>query len=327
MSGKLFSWLLTIFLAITITPASAQQPRKIPRVGFLAQVSSSAILARIDAFRQSLGELGYVEGQNINFEWRDAAGDENRLNGLAAELVSLNVDVIVTAGPTATSAAKKATSRIPIVMGFDNDPVGSGFVASLARPGGNITGLSGLSPEMSGKRLELLREIAPKIVRVAVLGASTEPGNNQILKSTDQIAKAFGMQIQYFDVRQSKDVETALREANKGRAEAMVVLISPVVNFKRVEIVEFAAKNRLLGIYPLSEFVDSGGLASYAPRFTELFRRAANYVNKILKGANPAELPVEQPTIFELVINLKAAKLIGLTIPPNVLARADRVIR
>jgi len=268
-----------------------------------------------------------VEGQNINFEWRDAAGDENRLNGLAAELVSLNVDVIVTAGPTATSAAKKATSRIPIVMGFDNDPVGSGFVASLARPGGNITGLSGLSLEMSGKRLELLREIAPKIVRVAVLGASTEPGNNQILKSTEQIAKAFGMQIQYFDVRQSKDVETALREANKGRAEAMVVLISPVVNFKRVEIVEFAAKNRLLGIYPLSEFVDSGGLASYAPRFTELFRRAANYVNKILKGANPAELPVEQPTIFELVINLKAAKLIGLTIPPNVLARADRVIR
>src|SRR5689334_10382152 len=145
MSGKLFSWLLTIFLAITITPASAQQPRKIPRVGFLAQVSSSAISARIDAFRQSLGELGYVEGQNINFEWRDAAGNENRLNGLAAELVSLNVDVIVTAGPTATSAAKKATSRIPIVMGFDNDPVGSGFVAILARPGGNITGLSGLS--------------------------------------------------------------------------------------------------------------------------------------------------------------------------------------
>ena len=327
MSGKLFSWPLTIFLATTIAPASAQQSRKIPRVGFLAQVSSTAISARIGAFRQRLQELGYVEGQNINFEWRDAAGNENRLNGLAADLVSLNVDVIVTAGPTATSAAKKATSTIPIVMGFDNDPVGSGFVASLARPGGNITGLSGLSPEMSGKRLELLREIAPKIVRVAVFGASSEPGNDRILKSTEQVAKAFGMQTQYLDVKESKDVEAALIEANKGRAEAIVVLISPVVNFKRVQIVEFAAKNHLLGIYPLSEFVDSGGLASYAPRFTELFRRAATYVDKILKGAKPADLPVEQPTNFELVVNLKAAKQIGLTVPPSVLARADKVIR
>jgi putative ABC transport system substrate-binding protein len=327
MSRKLFSWLLPIFLATTIAPASAQQSRKIPRVGFLAQVSSTAISARIGAFRQRLQELGYVEGQNINFEWRDAAGNENRLNGLAADLVSLNVDVIVTAGPTATSAAKKATSTIPIVMGFDNDPVGSGFVASLARPGGNITGLSGLSPEMSGKRLELLREIAPKIVRVAVFGASSEPGNDRILKSTEQVAKAFGMQTQYLDVKESKDVEAALIEANKGRAEAIVVLISPVVNFKRVQIVEFAAKNHLLGIYPLSEFVDSGGLASYAPRFIELFRRAATYVDKILKGAKPADLPVEQPTNFELVVNLKAAKQIGLTVPPSVLARAHKVIR
>ncbi|HMA79878.1 MAG TPA: ABC transporter substrate-binding protein, partial [Candidatus Binatia bacterium] len=265
--------------------------------------------------------------QTINFEWRDAAGNANRLSGLAAELVRLNVDVIVTAGPTATSAAKKATSKIPIVMGFDNDPVGSGFVASLARPGGNITGLSGLSPEMSGKRLELLKEIAPKLARVAVLGTSTEPGNDQILRSTEQAAKAFGMQLQYLDVKESKDVDIALRDASKGRAEAMVVLISPVVNFKRVQIVQFAAKNRLLGMYPLSEFVDSGGLASYAPRFTDLFRRAATYVDKILKGAKPADLPVEQPTTFELVISLRAAKQIGLTIPPNVLARADRVIR
>jgi putative ABC transport system substrate-binding protein len=315
-----------IFIALC-SSAEAQQPAKIPRIGFLAQVSSSAISARIDAFRQRLRELGYVEGQNINFEWRDAAGDANRLSGLAAELVSQNVDVIVTAGPTATSAAKNATSRIPIVMGFDNDPVGSGFVASLAHPGGNITGLSGLSPEMSGKRLELLREIAPKLTRVAVLGTSTEPGNDQVLRSTEQAAKAFKMQLQYLDVKESKDVEIALREASKGHAEAIVVLISPVVNFKRVQIVEFASKNRLLGMYPLSEFVDSGGLASYAPRFTDLFRRAATYVDKILKGAKPADLPVEQPTTFEFVINLKAAKQIGLTIPPNVLARADKVIR
>ena len=327
MVGEIFVWLLATVLLIPVSPARAQQPAKIPRVGFLAQVSASAISARIDAFRQRLRELGYVEGQTINFEWRDAAGNANRLSGLAAKLVRLNVDVIVTAGPTATSAAKEATSRIPIVMGFDNDPVGSGFVASLARPGGNITGLSGLSPEMSGKRLELLKEIAPKLARVAVLGTSTEPGNDQILRLTKQAAKAFGMQLQYLDVKESKDVEVALREASKGRAEAIVVLISPVVNFKRVQIVQFAAKNRLLGMYPLSEFVDSGGLASYAPRFTDLFRRAATYVDKILKGAKPADLPVEQPTTFELVISLKAAKQIGLTIPPNVLARADRVIR
>jgi ABC-type uncharacterized transport system substrate-binding protein len=287
---------LVFALTTGVTAAQAQQPAKFPRVGFLAQVSSTAIAARIDAFRQGLRELGYVEGQNINFEWRDAAGNADRLSGLAAELVRLNVDVIVTAGPTATRAAKEAMATIPIVMGFDNDPVGSGFVASLARPGGNITGLSGLSPEMSGKRLELLKEIAPKLVRVAVVGTSTEPGNGQILKSTQDAAKAFGMQLQYLNVKEPKDVEIVLREASKGRAEAIVVLVSPMVNFKRVQIVEFAAKNRLLGMYPLSEFVEVGGLASYAPRFTDLFRRAATYVDKILKGAKPADLPVEQPT-------------------------------
>ena len=322
-------WILAFALTFPFCDhvARAQQPAKFPRVGFLAQVSSSAISARINAFRQGLRELGYVEGQNINFEWRDAAGNADRLGGLAAELVRLNVDVIVTAGPTATRAAKEATLSIPIVMGFDNDPVGSGFVSSLARPGGNITGLSGLSPEVSGKRLELLKEISPKLVRIAVVGTSTEPGNNQILKSTQEAAKALGMQPQYLDVKEPKDVETVLREVSKRRAEAIVVLISPVVNFKRVQIVEFAAKNRLLGMYPLSEFVEVGGLASYAPRFTHLFRRAATYVDKILKGAKPADLPVEQPTRFDFLLNLKAAKQIGLTIPPNVLVRADKVIK
>ena len=324
--SKLLVFLGALLFAFSVS-VQAQEPTKIARVGFLAQVSSSAISARIDAFRQGLRELGYMEGKNLKIEWRDAGGDAHRLGGLATELVRMNVDVIVTAGPTATRAAKEATVKIPIVMGFDNDPVGSGFVASLARPGGNITGLSGLSPEMSGKRLELLKEIAPKLTRVAVLGNSTEPGNALILSSTEIAAKAFGMRLQYLDVKEPKDVETALREAINGRAEAVLVLVSPVVNFKRIQIVEFAAKNRLLGMYPQFEFVDSGGLASYAPRFIELFRRAATYVDKILKGAKPAELPIEQPTKFEFVINLKTAKQIGLTIPPTVLARADRVIR
>ena len=209
------------FALCLIMPSAEQferQPRHIPATDRLsyAQVSSSAISARINAFRQGLRDLGYVEGQNINFEWRDAAGNADRLSGLAAELVRLNVDVIVTAGPTATRAAKEATLSIPIVMGFDNDPVGSGFVASLARPGGNITGLSGLSPEVSGKRLELLKEISPKLVRIAVVGTSTEPGNNQILKSTQEAAKALGMQPQYLDVKEPKDVETVLRRGEQG---------------------------------------------------------------------------------------------------------------
>jgi putative tryptophan/tyrosine transport system substrate-binding protein len=321
----LFVTLVTLASCEAVT--TAQEPTKIARVGFLAQVSSSAISARIDAFRQGLRERGYIEGQNLKIEWRDGGGDAQRLGGLAAELVRMNVDVIVTAGPTATRAAKEATVTIPIVMGFDNDPVGSGFVASLARPGGNITGLSALSPELSGKRLELLKEIAPKLTRVATLGTSTEPGNALILSATEVAAKALGIDLKYLDVKAPKDVETALREATKGRAEAVLVLQSPVVNFKRLEIVEYAAKNRLLGMYPLSEFVESGGLVSYAPRFIELFRRAATYVDKILKGTKPAGLPVEQPTKFEFIINLKAAKQIGLTIPPNVLARADRVIK
>ena len=321
-------WLLAVFIAFAMCGAAQAQPtKKHVRIGFLAQVSSSAISARIDAFRQGMRDLGYVEGQNLKIEWRDASGDAHRLDGLAKELVRMNVDVIVTAGPTATHAAKEATVTIPIVMGFDNDPVASGFVASLARPGGNITGLSALSPELSGKRLELLKEIAPRLTRVATLGTSTEPGNALILSATELAAKALGIDLKSLDVKAPKDVATALREATKGRAEAVLVLQSPVVNFKRLEIVEYAAKNRMLGMYPLSEFVESGGLVCYAPRFVELFRRAATYVDKILKGAKPADLPIEQPTKFELVINLKAAKQIGLTIPPNVLVRADKVIK
>ena len=212
-------------------------------------------------------------------------------------------------------------------MAFDNDPVGNGFVASLARPGGNITGLSTLAPEISGKQLELLKEIVPKLSRVAVLGTSTNPGNAQALKEMELAAGAFGVQLQYLDVLGPKDIETAFRAASKGRADAVLVLASPVLNSHRTQIADLAVKNRLPAIYRRAEFVEDGGLMSYGVSFTDLSRRAATYVDKILKGAKPADLPVEQPTKFEFIINLKAAKQIGLTIPPNVLARADRVIK
>ena len=211
-------------------------------------------------------------------------------------------------------------------MAFDNDPVGNGFVASLARPGGNITGLSTLAPDISGKQLEILKEVLPRLSRVAVVGSSTTPGNAQSLKETELAARALVVQLQYLDVRDPKDIETAFRAAGKGRADSVLVLTSPVINPYRKEIAELAVKNRLPAIYSTPEFVEHG-LMSYSVSFTDLYRRAATYVDKILKGAKPADLPVEQPTKFEFVVNLKAAKQIGLTIPPNVLARADKVIR
>ena len=216
---------------------------------------------------------------------------------------------------------------IPIVMGFDDDPVGSGFVASLARPGGNITGLSALSPELSGKQLELLKEIIPRLSRVTVVGSSVHPGTAQSIKEMELAAVAFKVQLQHVDVLEPKDIETAFGAASKGRADAVLVLTSVVTNSHRKQIVELAVKNRLPAIYYTAEWVETGGLMTYGASFTDLFRRAATYVDKILKGAKPADLPVEQPTKFELIINLKAARQIGLTIPPNVLARADKVIR
>ena len=234
---------------------------------------------------------------------------------------------IVTGGPAPTRAVKEANIMIPIVMGFDNDPVGSGFVASLARPGGNITGLSTLTPEISGKQLEILKEIVPRLSRVAVLGNSTEPGNAQALREMELAAGAFRVQLQYLDVRSANDIESAFRTASKGPADAVLLLGSPIASSQRTQIAAFAVKSKLPAIYPWPEFVEDGGLMAYGVSITDLFRRAAIYVDKILKGTKPADLPVEQPTKFEFVINLKAAKQIGLTIPPNVLARADRVIR
>jgi len=319
--------LSALVFAITF-PVQAQQPTKVPRIGYLTGTSLSTNAARNEAFRQGLRELGYVEGKNIVIEWRSAEGKLDRLPALAAELVRLKVDVIVTGGPPANRAAKEATATIPIVMAQDTDPVASGFVASLARPGGNITGLSTLGPEIGGKRLELLKEIVPRLSRVAVFATSTQPGYAQVLKEMELAAGALKVKLQYLDIRDPKDIETAFRAAGKGRADAVLMLAAgSLVTSHRTEIVELAVKSRFPVIYPNSQWVDAGGLMTYGASLTDMERRAATYVDKILKGAKPAELPVEQPIKFEFVINLKAAKRISLTIPPGVLVRADRVIR
>ena len=308
--------------------AEAQQPTKIPRIGYPSPGSLSANAARIEAFRQGLRELGYVEGKNIFIEWRSGGeGKEDRVPALVAELVRLKVDVIVTGGPTATRAAKEATATIPIVMTQVGDPVGSGFVASLARPGGNVTGLSTLAPEIGGKQLELLREIVPRLSRVAVLGTSTIPGNAERLREVELAAEAFGVKLQKLDVLSPKDIDAAFRAAGKGHAGAVLVLGGAVFIFHRTRIAELAVQSRLPAAYSNREFVEDGGLMSYGASTTDLSRRAATYVDKILKGAKPADLPVEQPKKFEFIVNLKAAKQIGLTIPPNVLVRADKVIK
>jgi ABC-type uncharacterized transport system substrate-binding protein len=327
MTKAILTSLLTTILLTTVSIAEAQQPTKVPRIGFLSAFSGSSLSARIEAFRQGLRELGYVEGKNVVIESRYAEGRLDRLTDLAAELVRLKVDVIVTGGPSPTRATKEATVTIPIVMALDNDPVGSGFVASLARPGGNITGLATLSPEISGKQLELLKEIVPRLSHVAVVGTSSNPGNAQMLKETELAAGAFAVQLHYLDVEGPKDIETVFRAASKGRADAVLVLPNSVLLSQRAQLADLAAKNRLPAVYGQPEYVDAGGLMFYGASITEMFRRAATYVDKILKGAKPADLPVEQPTKFEFVISLKAAKQIGLTIPPNVLARADKVIR
>jgi putative ABC transport system substrate-binding protein len=313
---------LSAMLLVPCFSASAQQPTKVARIGHLSATAASDP-ARREAFLQGLRELGYVEGKNIIIEWRHGEGEADRLPVLATELVRLKVDVIVTAGPEGTVVAKAATSTIPIVMTQDPDPVANGFVASLARPGGNITGLSTLSAELSGKRLELLKEILPRLSRVAVFDNSTG-GNAQVLKETKHTANALGVKLQYLDVQSPKDIEPAFRAASKARADAVLMLPNSVHFAQRTYIAELAIKSRLPVIYGRPEYVEAGGLMNYGVSFTDLDRRASTYVDKILKGVKPADLPVEQPKKFEFIINLKAARQIGLTIPPNVLARADR---
>jgi len=327
MTKKNLARLLVIIFVANISAAQAQQASKIPRIGYLNATSASTSPARVEAFRQGLRELGYVEGKNIVIEFRHAEGKLDRLPSLAAELVRLKVDIIVSGGPATTRPAKEATSTIPIVMAQDNDPVATGIVASLARPGGNITGLSTLAPEISGKQLELLKEIVPKLSRVAVLGTSTIPSQVQTLREVDLAAAALKVNIQQLDVLDPNGIETAFQTATKGRADALLVLQSAVMNPQREKVAALARKNRLPAIYFQNQYMEVGGLMYYGPNTSDLFRRAATYVDKILKGRTPADLPVEQPIKFEFIVNLKAAKEIGLTIPPNVLVRADKVIR
>jgi putative tryptophan/tyrosine transport system substrate-binding protein len=327
MKQRIFGFAFTALLLTLSLPAQAQQPKNVPRIGVLVGGSASSDSARIDALRQGLHELGYVEGKNIVIEYRYAEAKVDRLSGFAAELVRTKVDLIVTAGPAATGAAKEATNTIPVVMAQVNDPIGAGFVANLARPGGNITGLSVMAPELSGKQLEILKEIVPRLSRVAVLGTSTQPGNTQTLKGTEIAARALGVQLQYQEIGGAKDIETAFRDARKGHVDGLLLLSSPVLFIHRAKIVELATKSRLPAIYYQIEYVEDGGLMTYSANVVDLWRRTAAYVDKILKGAKPADLPVEQPKKFEFVVNLKAAKQIGLTIPPNVLARADKVIK
>ena len=326
-SRQVFCVTPSILLFALCLPVWGQQSVKIPQIGFLAATRSSAVEGRVAAFRQGLRELGYLEGKNISVDYRYAEGNEKRERDLAAELVRLKVKAIVTTGPTVTRTAKETTATIPIVFAQDGDPVASGFVTSLAHPGGNLTGLSNLSPELSGKRLELLQETVPKLSRVTVIGSSIEPNNTKILNETELAATALKVKIQYVDVLNAKDLETAFGAATHQQADGVVLLGAVIFNSQRKEITELAIKHRLPATYTRPEYVQDGGLMTYGPSINDLFRRAAIYVDKILKGAKPADLAVEQPTKFELIVNLRAAKQIGLTIPPNVLARADRVIR
>jgi len=322
----MISFALTALFSALCASAQAQQPTKIPRIGY--QSASSSGENNEEAFRQGLRELGYVEGRNIVIEWRFAQGKPDQVPKNSAELVRLKVDVIVTGGVADTRAAKEATTTIPIVMTNESDPVGTGLVASLARPGGNITGLASLSAELRGKLLELLKETLPRLSHVIALqGPGTTQSSAETLKETEVVARSLGLKLQSQVVKEPDDLNLALEAITKARTGALIVVNGPFATAQRKRIVEFAAKSRLAAIYYRREFVEDGGLMSYNARRDDLARRAATYVDKILKGAKPADLPVEQPTKFEFIINLKAAKQIGLTIPPNVLVRADKVIK
>jgi putative ABC transport system substrate-binding protein len=321
MKAKILVYAIPALILAAIHFADAQQAGKIPRIGYLSADSSPS-----PAFMQGLRDLGYIEGKNIDVVFRTTEGKSERYSDLAAELVRLNVDIIVVGGNTAIRAAKKTTSTIPIVMLSVGDPVGLGLVASLARPGGNITGLSQMSPDLTGKRVELLKEILPKVKRVAFIWDPDNPGMKLRFREA-QAAATVGIALQSIEVRRSNELATAFAAATKEHAEALVVP-APMADRYEKEIADFAATNRLPWTCDTMEsVVQAGCLMAYGPSYPDLHRRAAAYVDKILKGTKPADLPVEQPMKFEFVINLKAAKQIGLTIPPNVLARADKVIR
>ena len=317
----------TVFFALCLS-AEAQQPKKVPRIGWLSEAYvRSQSSPRNDAFLQGLRDLGYIEGQNIVIEHRSAEGKDNLLPDLAAELVRLKVELIVALEPPSTRAAKSATDTIPIVMRSTADPVRTGLVASLARPGGNITGVTSIATELIGKRLELLKEVVPRNSRIAILWNPDYQAGASGFKEAESEARTLGIQIQFLEVRNPDQFEKAFKSATERRAGGVLLLRSPLIVRQARRIAKLAVKNRMPAVYDDREFVDVGGLMSYGTDLTDLYRRAATYVDKILKGTKPADLPVEQPMKFELVINLKAAKQIGLTIPPNVLVRADKVIK
>ena len=317
-------------IALLVAPLAveAQQTAKVVRIGYLA-ANLAANRHMQEAFRQGLRDLGYVESRNVVIEYRSAEGKLERLTALAAELVALKVDVILAGATPAALAAKQATRTLPIVFAAAGDPVGSGLVTSLARPGGNVTGSSLLAPELVGKCLEQLKQAVPGVSRVAVLwqpGAFPERLEQDILKGAEVAARALGVRPQFVEAREPADFDRAFSDMTRARAGALTVLASTMLTNERRRLVDLAAKNRLPAVYPWREAVDAGGLMSYGANIPDLFRRAATYVDKIFRGAKPGDLPIEQPTKFELVINLKTAKALGLTIPPSVLARADEVI-
>jgi len=328
ITRRVFVGSLTGCLLAAPLAAEAQQAAKVPRIGWLG-ADRAAVPHLQEAFRQGLRDLGYVEGRNLVIEYRDAEGKYDRLPALAAELVALKVDVIVAPTTPAALAAKQATRTLPIVF-VAADPVGSGLVTSLARPGGNVTGLSSLGPELVGKCLEQLTQAVPGVSRVAVLwqpGAFGERMEKDMLKAADVAARALGARLQFVEARGPENFDRAFSDMTRARAGALTVLPSTMFVIERRRLVDLAAKNRLPALYSAREFVDAGGLMAYGANFADSYRRAATYVDKILKGAKPGDLPVEQPTKFELVINLKTAKALGLTIPPSLLGQADEVIR
>jgi ABC-type uncharacterized transport system substrate-binding protein len=318
---------LAVSLMLAPLAAGAQQAARLPRIGVLFASTPAATSHLLDGLRQGLREHGYVEGQHIILERRYGQAGTERMSDVAAELVRLKVDVLVAATDPATAALRQQTQTIPIVMANGTDPVGTGFVASLARPGGNVTGLSALSPELSGKRLGLLREVIPGLGRVAIIWNPDVLGAQFDYKETETAARSMRLQLQSVEVSRSADLDRAFSAVTKQRAQALIVQTpNPVLFANRSQIASFAERTRLPSMYGQKEFADAGGLITYGPNTADLWRRAATYVDKILKGAKPADLPVEQPTTFELVINLKTAKALKLTIPPTLLQRADQVI-
>jgi putative ABC transport system substrate-binding protein len=321
--------MMTLTLSLLVAPlaAEAQQRGNVPRIGVLSTGSPPATLPRFEPFIQGLHELGYVEGQTIALEYRFADGKHERLPGLAAELIALPVDVIVTSGTPAAVAAKQATALIPIIIAIAADPVGEGLVASLARPGGNVTGMANLDTELSGKRLEILKAVVPGLSRVAILWNSANPAHRPALGESEVAARALGVELHPVEVRAPHEFTRAFAAMRREHASAVMLLADSMFGSHRAQVVELAAQSRLPSLFWVKDFVAAGGLMSYGASYPDLLRRAATYVDKILKGAKPADLPMEQPTKFELVLNLKTAQALGLAVPPSLLFQADEVIR